>query len=382
MPTSKKRVAIIVTSVLMVKFFLIPHLKALSKKYNVTLILKNDYPEILKDIDLSIKIIVVPIERKINFFKDIYALTLLVYLIWKHKFELVHTLTPKAGLLGTIASWINRVPLRIHTFQGEVWSNKRGVWRYILRFIDRIVASLATHILVVSESEREYLISQKIILANNSSVLGKGSIGGVDFSRFNIDLVKRLSVRKAMGLNENDILFIYVGRLNVDKGVLDLGKAFYLLASEMSNVHLLLVGPDEEEIIAKLSHIRSVIGNRLHFHSYTSNPEFLMCASDVLVLPSYREGFGVVIIEGAACCIPAIGSRIYGIVDAIQEGITGKFFEKGNVLDLFKQMKSLASSKKLRERMGKKAYQRVRRDFVQEDLVKHLVDFYSKYLTL
>jgi len=378
MPANKKSVAIIVTSVLMVKFFLIPHLKALSQKYKVTLILKNDYPEILRRIDFPLKVIVIPLERKINVFKDIYALILLVHLIWKHNFDLVHTLTPKAGLLGAVASWINRVPVRIHTFQGEVWANKKGLWRFILKLLDKLVANLVTHILVVSESERQYLISEKIITTHNSSVLGKGSIGGVDFSKFNIDPVKRLSVRTAMKLNEDDVLFVYVGRLNIDKGILDLGKAFFLLAKEMPNVHLLIVGPDEEEIVAKLNYIQPVIGERLYFHPYTSNPELLMRASDVLVLPSYREGFGVVVIEAAACCIPAIGSRIYGIIDAIEGDVTGKFFEKGDELDLFNQMMKLASSKKLRERMGKKAYQRVRRDFVQEDLVKLLVDFYAK----
>jgi glycosyltransferase involved in cell wall biosynthesis len=380
MPINKKRVAVIVTSVLMVKFFLVPHLKALAKEYDVTLILKNDEPDILRSMDLPLKIIVIPIERKINFFKDIYALILLVNLIWKHNFDLIHTLTPKAGLLGTIAAWINRVPVRIHTFQGEVWASKKGIWRLILRSLDKLVACLATHLLVVSESERQYLISEKIIPVNSSSVLGNGSIGGVDLSQFNIDPIKRASSRTAMHLTEDDVLFVYVGRLNLDKGVLDLGEAFRLLAKEMPNVHLLIVGPDEEDIVAKLSYVQEAVGNRLSFQPYTSNPEMLMQASDVLVLPSYREGFGVVVIEAAACGVPAIGSRIYGVVDAIESDITGKFFEKGDVLDLFHQMKTLASSKSLREAMGQQAYQRVKRDFVQQDLVNQLIAFYSKLI--
>lgn len=380
MSVNKKRVAIIVTSVLMVKFFLVPHLKALAKEYDVTLILKNDEPDILRSMDLPLKIIVIPIERKINFFKDIYALILLVNLIWKHKFDLVHTLTPKAGLLGTIAAWINRVPVRIHTFQGEVWANKKGLWRLILRSLDKLVALLTTHLLVVSESERQYLISEKIISERSSSVLGKGSIGGVDFSQFNINPAKRASARTAMHLAENDVLFVYVGRLNLDKGLLDLGEAFRLLAKEMPNVHLLIVGPDEEDIVAKLSYVQEAVGNRLSFQPYTSNPEMVMQASDVLVLPSYREGFGVVVIEAAACGVPAIGSRIYGVVDAIEGDMTGKFFEKGDVLDLYNQMKTLASSKSLREAMGQQAFQRVKRDFVQQDLVNHLIAFYSKLI--
>lgn len=378
---NKKKIAVIVTSVLMVKFFLIPHLTALAKVYDVTLILKNDAPEILQGMNLPVKIMLIPIERKIDLFKDIYALFLLIKIIRNENFDLVHTLTPKAGLLATVAAWINQVPVRIHTFQGEVWANKKGLWRFILRCLDKLVAKLTTNILVVSESERQYLIAEKIIAKNKSCVLGSGSISGVDFLRFRKDEANRELLRKELHLDENDILFIYVGRMNIDKGLLDLAQAFDMLAKEMPNVHLQMIGPDEESIISKLAHIKQSVGNRLSYMPYTAMPELAMLPADILVLPSYREGFGVVVIEAAALAIPAIGSRIYGIIDAIEDELTGQLFEKGNVLDLYKQMKILAASKELRLKMGQEAYNRVKRDFVQADLVAKTVDLYSKLLT-
>lgn len=381
MSINKKRVAIVVTSVLMVKFFLVPHLKSLAKIYDVTLIVKNDEPEILLSMDLPLKTIFIPIERKFNFFKDIYALILLVNIIRNQKFDLVHTLTPKAGLLGSLAAWINCVPIRIHTFQGEIWANKKGLWRLILRLLDKLVAKLSTNIIVVSKSERQYLIAERIIPENKSSVIAKGSISGVNFSQFNVDKAKRASLRKLMQLTDEDILFLYVGRLNVDKGLLDLGTAFHLLSKEMPNIHLLIVGPDEENIILKLTAIKEAVGNRLTFQTYTPQPQHVMQSADVLVLPSYREGFGVVVIEAAACGVPAIGTNIYGIVDAIEGEVTGKFFEKGNILDLYTQMKVLASSKELREQMGNAAYRRVSLDFLQEDLVDGMVKFYEKLVS-
>ena len=381
MSINKKRVAIVVTSVLMVKFFLVPHLKSLAKIYDVTLIVKNDEPEILLSMDLPLKTIFIPIERKFNFFKDIYALILLVNIIRNQKFDLVHTLTPKAGLLGSLAAWINCVPIRIHTFQGEIWANKKGLWRLILRLLDKLVAKLSTNIIVVSKSERQYLIAERIIPENKSSVIAKGSISGVNFSQFNVDKAKRASLRKLMQLTDEDILFLYVGRLNVDKGLLDLGTAFHLLSKEMPNIHLLIVGPDEENIILKLTAIKEAVGNRLTFQSYTPQPQHVMQSADVLVLASYREGFGVVVIEAAACGVPAIGTNIYGIVDAIEGEVTGKFFEKGNILDLYTQMKVLASSKELREQMGNAAYRRVSLDFLQEDLVDGMVKFYEKLVS-
>lgn len=380
MMENKKNIAVIVTSVLMVKFFLVPHLKEMAKIYDVTLILKNDAPEILQSMDLPVKIIVIPIERKINFIKDIYVLFLLAKIIKNESFDLVHTLTPKAGLLGTVAAWMNQVPVRIHTFQGEVWANKKGFWRFVLRSLDKLVAKLTTNILVVSESERQYLITEKIISPGKSCVLGSGSISGVDFLRFKQDDTKRELLRKELFLDQKDILFIYVGRMNVDKGLLDLAEAFHLLAAEIPNVYLHMIGPDEEDIISKLSVIKQAVENRLRFMPYTDQPELAMLPADVLVLPSYREGFGVVVIEAAALCIPAIGSKIYGIIDAIEDNLTGKLFEKGNVLDLYEQMKVLACSDDLRIRMGKEAYNRVKRDFVQDDLVSQTINFYSTLL--
>ena len=377
MSINKKRVAIVVTSVLMVKFFLVPHLKSLAKIYDVTLIVKNDEPEILLSMDLPLKTIFIPIERKFNFFKDIYALILLVNIIRNQKFDLVHTLTPKAGLLGLLAAWINCVPIRIHTFQGEIWANKKGLWRLILRLLDKLVAKLSTNIIVVSKSERQYLIAERIIPENKSSVIAKGSISGVNFSQFNVDKAKRASLRKLMQLTDEDILFLYVGRLNVDKGLLDLGTAFHLLSKEMPNIHLLIAGPDEENIISKLSAIKEVVGNRLTFQSYTPQPQDVMQSADVLVLPSYREGFGVVVIEAAACGIPAIGSNIYGIQDAIVLGETGLFFEKQSISDLLEKMRWMVDNPGERVLMGLKARKRVEMFFNQPDVVNATLEFYA-----
>lgn len=377
MGNNKKRVAIIVTSVLMVKFFLVPHLKSLAKIYDVTLIVKNDEPEILRSLDLPLKIIILPIERKVNFLKDIYVLILLVNKIRNQKFDLVHTFTPKAGLLGSLAAWINCIPIRIHTFQGEIWANKKGLWRLILRLSDKLVAKLSTNIIVVSESERQYLIAEKIIQENKSSVIANGSISGVNFSQFNVDKVKRASLRKLIQLTDEDILFLYVGRLNEDKGLLDLGAAFHLLSKEIQNVHLLITGPDEENIISKLSAIKEVVGNRLTFQSYTSQPQHVMQSADVLVLPSYREGFGVVVIEAAACGIPAIGSNIYGIQDAIVLGETGLFFEKQSIPDLLEKMRWMVDNSGERVLMGLKARKRVEMSFNQTDIVNATLEFYA-----
>lgn len=174
----KPKIAVVVTSVLMVQFFLVPHLEALSKKYEVTLLLKNDQPEILASMRLPCRVVLAPIERKIHLLQDLYGLWFLAVFFWREKFDLVHALTPKAGLLGMAAAWLVRVPIRIFTFQGEIWANRTGLWRWILRSLDKLIGLLATHITVVSHTERSYLINEGIIAENKSCVLGGGLLVG------------------------------------------------------------------------------------------------------------------------------------------------------------------------------------------------------------
>jgi glycosyltransferase involved in cell wall biosynthesis len=170
-----------------------------------------------------------------------------------------------------------------------------------------------------------------------------------------------------------------VGRLKKDKGVLDLAKAFSRMSDNCPDAHLLFVGPDEENLSGKI--MQYVLDkNRIHFVPYTDNPEKFMAAADVLCLPSYREGFGNVIIEAAACAVPSIGSRIYGITDAIQENITGKLHTAGNVDEIARLLREFYQSADIRLEMGKQAYLRAKRDFSKEYVASALVNFYENIL--
>lgn len=377
-----KRIAIIVTSVLMVRFFLLPHILSLSKKYDLTLILKNDHPEILKAMNLSVRVVEIPIERKISLFKDFIALLWLSFFLKKERFDLVHTITPKAGLLGMIASWIVGCPRRLHTFQGEVWVTKKGIYRTLLKRFDCLVAMLSTNINVVSETERDFLIKEGVISSEKSTVLANGSISGVNLNRFKFDKVVRENLRLQLGLKDTEIVFLYIGRLNKDKGISELFSAFNLLLEETGNVKLLVVGVDEDDyyvdsVLSKFPHL----GDYIKSISYTSTPESYMSAADVLVLPSHREGFGMVIIESAAVGIPSIGSNIYGIQDAIVDSVTGLLFEARNIKSLSKSMKLLSQNSAMRLQMGENAYRRVAELFNQDNVVDEIVKYYDKLLS-
>jgi glycosyltransferase involved in cell wall biosynthesis len=376
--TRPARVALVVTSTLVVRWFLLEHIRTLARSFAVTLIVNNDAPELAAL--LPCRIVSLRLERDIAPLADLRAFATL----WRHfraeRYQLVHTLTPKAGLLGMLAARLARVPSRLHTFTGQVWATRRGPMRSLLKTADRLIANSATSVLVDSLSQRDFLVAQGIVDAGKARVLGRGSISGVDANRFRPDAAMRDQVRVELGIPGAATVFLYLGRLKRDKGVLDLVRAFALCSIQDSQVRLLLVGPDEDGLLPEIEQACAACRSRLHVAGFSTVPEHYMAASDVLCLPSYREGFGVVIIEAAAAGVPAIGSRIYGITDAIVEGETGLLFEAGDAQQLARSMHTLAGDASLRGRMGQRARERAVRDFAQAQLTAALLGHYRQLL--
>lgn len=376
--SGQPRVALVVTSTLVVRWFLLEHIRTLARHFSVTLIVNNDAPDLAAL--LPCRIVSLKLERNIAPLADLKALVWL----WRHcraeRYQLVHTLTPKAGLLGMLAAWLSGVRVRLHTFQGEVWLTRRGALRLLLKNLDRLVARLATDLLVVSASEREFLIANQVIPAAKSLVLGSGSIAGVDCERFKPDAELRAELRTRLGIATDATVFLFVGRLKRDKGVLDLARAFATLALEDATCRLLVVGPDEEHLLPEIEESCAACRSRLHVVGLSAEPERYMAASDVLCLPSYREGFPVTLIEAAAAGLPAIGARIYGVTDAIVEGETGLLFDAGDMPQLALGLRTLAGDTALRERLGRSARARALRDFPQARLTAALLEHYRRLL--
>jgi len=200
----------------------------------------------------------------------------------------------------------------------------------------------------------------------------------VDTDRFRPDAAARQGIRKELGIEADDMVFLFLGRLNRDKGVLDLARAFARLPDGAREARLLFVGPDEAGMQAEVAGL--VEPGRIHFIAYTDVPERYMAAADVFCLPSYREGFGSVIIEAAACGIPAIGSRIYGVSDAIAEGKSGLLFSPGKVDELAACMLLLLQNDGLRTQMGDYAKERARLDFPSARVTQAWLEYYDALL--
>jgi len=360
--------------------FLGNHIKLLGKHYDIDIIANFEGRKPALTPEGANRLHDVAIDRKISIFRDINALFSLYRNYSNNRYDLVHSVTPKAGLLAMTAARLAGVPIRLHTFTGQVWATQQGFKRRLLKTMDRILAGMATHVLVDSASQRQFLINEGVVLPEKSTVLANGSISGVDTDRFKPDPETRQSVRDELGLDANDVVFLFLGRLNRDKGVLDLAQAFARIAGHKPNSRLLFVGPDEDGMRQQIMTICSQCIHQVCFVDFTSAPERYMNTADVFCLPSYREGFGSVIIEAAASGIPAIGSRIYGISDAIDNEQTGLMFEVGNVSELGESMLEMIDNSDKRQQMGTLARKRAVELFQSDMVSRELAIFYQQLL--
>jgi len=353
--------------------FLRQHILSLAEDNIVTIVTD------LRDGELSFPAHVIQkdfyISRKISIWSDIKSLLGLLFLFGQSRFDLVISVTPKAGLLAMISSFFCRVPVRIHWFTGQVWATKTGLIRSVLKGCDKITSLTATKLLADSQSQVNFIVQEKVASAKKLQMIHKGSISGVDLNRFSVNNEARVIVREQIGASSSDVLFLFLGRLNRDKGVLDLAVAFSALAESRGDIRLAFIGPDEEGLTEEISVICKPCIERVYFKGFTDKPEHFFSAADVFVLPSYREGFGTSVIEAAAAAVPCIGSDIYGLSDAIVDQQTGQLFTCGDVAALGKAMERLVQDMELRRVMGQNAKARVERDFDSKFITEKFVDY-------
>jgi glycosyltransferase involved in cell wall biosynthesis len=326
----------------------------------------------------------IEIPRQIRPIKDLVALLKLWRLFRSQDFDIVHSTTPKAGFLCAIAGRLSGVPIRIHTFTGQPWVTLKGIKRHVVKFGDKLIGFLNTVCYADSFSQKFFLVSEGVISADKLLVIGKGSLAGVDINRFNPELFSeadRYEIKKDLGIAKDSIVLLFIGRIVRDKGVVELVEAFNRIIDKHLNVCLLFVGPQELSKTDLGIVTESTTDTRVKFIGYTDVPEKYMAVSDVLCIPSYREGFGTVVIEAAAMGLPAVGSNIYGLSDAIVNGKTGLLVEPKNVEQLTNALLKFFNDIDLCQLLGQNAQKRTVQYFSSELVNQQVIDEYIRLLS-
>lgn len=382
----KKKICFVVAVLDTAQAFLRDHIEALSKDYDIYLagnICKSDEDSIrLLSANSTISNIYhLDIERGISIWRDIKAIWQTFRYFQTTKFDAVHSITPKAGLVTAVAGWLAGVKHRTHIFTGQVWATRNGFSRWILKSIDKLIASLDNHILVDGMSQKVYLEKEGVLKREQAQVFGDGSISGVNSVRFAPNASARQSIRSELGIKEDILCYIFMGRLNHDKGINELYAAFNHLASEIKDVFLLIVGKDEDNFSKRLSFYPNIIaGKNFNYYGVTAEPEKVFNAGDVFILPTYREGFGSSVLEAASVGLPCICSDAYGVLDSYVENETGLRCHVGDTDSLYNCMREMYNNPIMRKQMGERARQRAIRDFNGARLTKCWVEFYQRIL--
>jgi len=331
----------------------------------------------------NINYININISRKISIITDIASLYKLYKAFKIHSFDIVHSTTPKAGLLVSIAGFLAHIPIRLHTFTGQVWMNSRGIKKIILKLADKVTIKLNTSCYADGLSQVFYLKDEGVINSNKEiKVFGDGSLSGVDLRRFNSKIwaPRKQELLKKYNINNSNLKIIFVGRVTFDKGIMDLIQAFTILLGRFRKYDLILLGPIENEsnLISEkiLNQIKT--SKNIHHFDYSDTPEIFYTMGDLFCLPSHREGFGTSVIEAASMGLATVGTNVIGLVDSILNNRTGILVPVRDSISLANALEEMLEDEGKRKTMSTFAFKRAQENYDSNIVNKYVVDEYFR----
>lgn len=328
----------------------------------------------------KIKVIPLKMYRGINIWGDIISLIIMYKILRNEKPFIIHSVTPKAGLISMMAGYFAGVPHRIHTFTGLIFPSKKGFFRFVLLNIDRLICSMATIIIPEGEGVKNELIKYKAS-SKRLKVLANGSVCGIDLIYFTdkYSIREKLRQRKILGIHENDIVFIFIGRIVVDKGIEELVTAFTELGTEMKNIKLILVGPYEKHLDHISNQTEKLISKNVNIISIGLQKDVrpYLAISNILVLPSYREGFPNAVMQAGAMNLPCIVTDINGSNEIILHEVNGLIIPSKNKPKLIAAMKRLILNKDERKKMSECSRQMIVQRYDQNLVWTELLKLYN-----
>jgi len=330
----------------------------------------------------GIKVIIVPMTRGFTPWQDLKCLWKLYRIFKSERFDLIHYSTPKAALLAAIAGRFAHCPVLLYTLRGLGYTAFGGLKRLVGKFCEKIACRYADHIIIISTSLMQEAVKENLVAADAVEVLGAGSSKGVDLDRFQLNetrLANAQKIKQSLGIGNDDLIIGYAGRLTKEKGIVELVNAFTLLRKTHPNLHLLLMGHTDQrnplsqetlELLHKSEYI--------HVITFQDNIPDYLAAMDILVLPSYREGFGNTLIEASAMQVPVVATDIPGCRDAVVNGKTGLLVKPQDITSLAKALNELIEERAKRIALGKNGEKWVRKNFDRDLVWAKLIELYEE----
>ena len=356
-------------------------LKFLSKHFDVLAVSGYDADlETVKNRE-GVSIVSVTMKRSIAPFQDLISLYRLYKLFKKERPTIVHSITPKAGLLSMVAAKYANVPVRIHTFTGLVFPAKKGLFQKILILMDKVLCWHATHIIPEGAGVKQDLLDYKIT-KKPLEVIANGNVNGIDTTFFNSNTIseqQQQNLRNELGIDSSDFVFVFIGRLVADKGINELVRAF--LSLEIPNCKLLLVGPYETEDPLQPETLKAIQQNdSILSVGFQHDVRPYLVISDCMVFPSYREGFPNVVMQAGAMGLPSIVTDINGSNEIIIEGFNGTIVPSKNVTALLRAMIRIKEDETWRNQLQSNARSSIISRYEQELVWEALLIKYKEFL--
>ncbi|MBK8611231.1 MAG: glycosyltransferase family 4 protein [Chitinophagaceae bacterium] len=329
--------------------------------------------------------IIVPMTRRITPLQDLKCLVRLIRIFRKEKPDIVHTHTPKAGLLGMLAARFCGVKIRIHTVAGLPMMVETGGKYQVLKFIERVTYAAAGQVWPNSHSLMKFIVDHKLCRSAKLRVIAKGSTNGINISRFSADVLdadKLSEIKDLLNYNHENTYLLCIGRLVMDKGIVELVAAFSDLYKHNNKLKLVLAGEYEPELdplpVETLHAIESHPG--IIPVGWTGSVEYYLQLCHIFVFPSHREGFPNVLLQAGAMGLPVICSRIAGNIDIVTDNETGLIFEAGNQQQVIQCIeKALAAPGNL-QLMAEKLQLEIRSHYRQENIWENMLEAYKTLL--
>lgn len=332
----------------------------------------------------GVKVHCVPMSREISIFQDFLALLRFVFFFRKERPSVVHGNTPKGGLLSMLAAWLTRVPVRIYVCHGLRYQGCSGFKRKLLMFMEKISCRCATQVISVSKGVRQ-MLKEDHITDKEPVIIWNGSISGVDASKFDPGrLFDKDKIRQSYGFDKDNFVLTFVGRIVKDKGIDELVEAFTALSEKFPTMRLLLIGmiEDDGNPISPVTKKTIQDNPAIIAPGEQFNIPEILSVTNLFMLPSYREGLPISLMEAGAMGVPAVASDVIGCNEVVVDGETGVLIPPHSSSDIENAVEKLYMDKELYFSMTRKCREQVLSRFDSKKLLREYVDYYNSLVKM